>query len=201
MDIVQYLTSSIGLYFDRNKNIKSLGKGASWSMALLVVAVLSALTAVITEVLTNTEGTIVESAVIAIVISLISVVIGSFFGYGILHLFLSLFGGKARFESTLKYGLSVSIFPGLVSLVISFIAALLNPTSQNLAITVIVVLIAVLISIWSFIVSIFVYSTIHRISVWKALLAMIIPFIIFTVLAALVVLLFVLFGGAPLSAN
>jgi hypothetical protein len=104
--------------------------------------------------------------------------------YGILHLFLRIFGGKAKFEETIRFGLSISIFPTLIGVLFSFIPQnFIDMQRNNFAIPNMIVfgfigILALGVIIWNLIVSVFVYSKLHKISKGKALLAMILPLII-----------------------
>ena len=202
MEIMQYIQNSLNLYFGKlNKGYKYIDKEVNWKQAYLIVVSLTIISGII-GILINFTNTFGENPTnLEIIGAFIGMIIGVFLGillgmvisYGILHLLLRAFGGTAKFEETIKYGLSISIFPIIVGIIVRFIPESLvninnNPTTPNIIIFTTLALITLIIILWNFIVSINVYSKLHKIDKIKTAFAMILPLLIVGILLGLLII-------------
>jgi len=194
MDIVKLIKNSVAPYFgEEKKSFEYIKKKVKWSEMFLFVVILSVLSYFL-ENLVNSE----EKILIPNYMLYIGVFVGTpmllFLGYGLNHLFLKLFGGKAIFEDTLKFGNSVSIFPLFITTLLGLIPLSLIDTNTTFgnAFEILVYFMIIGVGIWSIVVTIRMYSKLHKISMFRVFMAMILPMFIIMFLVFIAIIIFAL---------
>lgn len=188
MDIGEYLSKTINMYFGKveegynyvNKNV------GLWDSIIVyfLLALISIIVSTITDITSYQQfgANIVLLMVGVILFSLIILPIAILIGYGLIHLFLKIFGGKASFAETIKFAISASIFSIILGTITSGITNILISNVQNIAFeityTIVMLFISLAIAIWALIVLARTLGLAHKISTGKALIAIILPAII-----------------------
>ena len=198
MDIIEYVKSSVMLYFGRdnqNEGYAYIEKNVEWLIAFFIVYVLSAISSLISSVLNPPAGMSVTviSAIGGLVGEFFGMAIGVFIGYGILQLMFMLFGGKASFLDTVKFGLSISIFSSLIAIVVSLFLALALANTEGYTMLFVLVPLVLAFIVWTFVVSVQVFSRLHQISALRTVFAMLIPLFIVLAIILIVVIVFAAF--------
>ena len=112
----------------------------------------------------------------------ITYLIGSFIGFGILHLIAKAFGGKSNFKKFFAVGLHTSILGWVM--IVPFLGMFLGFIAK----------------IWGIIAMYFVIKNVHELSSGKSILVLLIPILISIIIAAIVAAIlaatfFSMFGG------
>jgi len=185
MDIISHISNSLALFFDRDKGFKQIAKKSDLGVAIISLFLVYLIAEIFTVAFNGTADNLLIGVLTAVIGSLIGTLFLGFVGYGIVHLLLKMFGGKAQYLDTVKFGLSLGILGGVLQILGSFIP--MNLLDNNMVAIPLLGLILAF-GIWVLIVSAAVFSKAHKITKTRALLALLIPMI--------VVLLLVLVVGA-----
>lgn len=193
MDLALYFKEACRVYVNPKKAYKYLEKNASPWVAFLTIYILSMVSAFISEILYPTTSQnlgFVLTVILGLIIGLIGIGIYILIGYGIVHLTFKFFKGKAEFVDTIRLGLTVSIVPSLVAILGAFVP----PNLENLVLFLVYLLISIGISIWAFVINVLVQSRLHKVSIVKSVIALLMPLILtllVLVLVGIVVLILV----------
>lgn len=215
MDILKFFQNSLGLYFGKYKEgAKYLNKEVKWFGAFLFAFALMVISNIIGVVFNpiayrgvfNQIGVAGVSmfllGIIGVLFNLLFFVIFVFGGYGLLHLFFKMFGGKGLYTDTIKYGMALLVFPTLVNFVTSIFGglSLLGGEILMSVISALIGFIGLGVFIWHVIMSVLVYSIAHDISEGKSFGALALTFVAFVIigLVLLVFLLLMFFGTAAM---
>ncbi len=201
---MEYIKNSVSLYFEKiDNNYNYIEKKTTWLQVLLVVVGISLISSVLSTFVESVSNPIygfnVGLFIGTFIGTLIFVPIMLFLSYGFLHLMLKIFGGKGTFKETFKFGMSVSIFPSLIFLLLSLLpASYMENETLGLLFALIFIILGFGFMIWSLIISARVYSKVHSITTGKALIAMIVPMVILFIIIAIIafILAFVYFSSS-----
>lgn len=207
MDIVKFFKNSINLYFEKKyDSYNYIHKKISWwevFLTFLILGVFSAMISFIFDPAIKEDFSMAISPLIMLVVFVIVLILMAFmtfFSYGILHLILKLFGAKGSFKDTFKFGMSISIFPSLVFIVLGILPLFFqNNIILTTVFSVIMFFIAIVFFIWTLIISGKIYSKVHDIALWKAIVAMLVPFVFFVILIFMALMLYVFMVGVESS--
>lgn len=171
VDIGRFLIACVELYFgveSREDGFDFIHTHVLWSEPFFIMLFFSLWYALIGDV-EFTFFSIVESA---IHFSLVSVIL-----FGIIYFFMRVLGGIGTFKDTYKFGLSIWFFPVIVNIILSFVNGLIGVNFISILLGVF----ASLVAIWFLIISVLVYSKIHKLSIEMSVLGLLFPFILTSV--------------------
>ncbi len=200
MDVIEYVNKSFGLYFGDKESYSYIDKNTTWQSAFFVSVGFSFLVSLIAIFVEYTYTTnpnfLIENFISLLIATLILLPITIFVMYGLIYFILKLFGGKADYFNTLRFGVSISMFTTLLIGLFNMIPSRFFNTELNYTLDLIYVVIVLVIVIWAYVVHIRVYSRLHDLSEGKTAIALLIPLLIMFVIALIIFFLFFLFLGA-----
>jgi hypothetical protein len=203
MDIVEYLSKTTNMYFGKvkegynyvNKNVKTWESITFYYLIVLISMLVSTLTDV--TIYQTIDTNIAILILIIIILSMVLYGLGILIGYGLIHLFLKLFGGTGTYQETIKFAISASIFSAIIGTIVSAITNLLMASTTNIVLTVtftiILSLISIGIGIWTIIIVTKTLSLTHNLATLKTFLAIIMPALILLGIAFIIGLLIAFF--------
>lgn len=197
MDIIEYVTKSFGLYFGNKESYNYIDKNINWQIAFFISVgfsfFLSLFSLFIENSYTTNPNFIIENLITLCLNVFILLPILIFGIYGLFFLILKLFGGKADFFNTLKFGISISLFTTLLIAIFDMIPSRFFSLETNYTLDLISVIIILAIAIWMFVVSVKVYSRLHELSEGRTAIALLVPLLIMFVVALIIFFILVLY--------
>ena len=144
---------------------------------------------------TTNPNFLIENFISLIIATFILLPVTIFLMYGVIYLILKLFGGKADYFNTVKFGVSVSMFTTLLIGLFNMVPSRFFSTELNYTLDLIYVIIILAMIIWTFVVFVKVYSRLHELSEGRTAVVLLIPVLIMFVIALIIFFIFVLFLG------
>ena len=199
MDVIEYVNKSFGLYFGDKESYSYIDKNTTWQNAFFVSVGFSFLVSLIAIFIEYTYTTnpnfLIENFISLIIATFILLPVTIFLMYGVIYLILKLFGGKADYFNTVKFGVSVSMFTTLLIGLFNMVPSRFFSTELNYTLDLIYVIIILAMIIWTFVVFVKVYSRLHELSEGRTAVVLLIPVLIMFVIALIIFFIFVLFLG------
>ena len=196
MDVIEYVNKSFGLYFGDKESYSYIDKNTTWQNAFFVSVGFSffvSLIAIFVEyTYTTNPNFLIENFISLLIATAILLPITIFIMYGLIYFILKLFGGKADYFNTLRFGVSISMFTTLLIGLFNMIPSRFFSTELNYTLDLIYVVIILAMVIWTYVVFVKVYSRLHELSEGRTAVALLIPLLIMFVLALIIFLLFFL---------
>lgn len=176
MDLGEFMRNSVYLYLDRERSYTYIAKKCDWRVAFVSMFIVY-LIAGVAKVLVNyatAGGNLLLAFLSVIAVSFISLVVTTFILYGLVHLFLEMFGGVAKFYDTIKFSLSLGFFPAVIMAILNLFALVMNIEIINIIVSGFLFIMAV----WTIVISVLVFAKLHRLREGKAFLAIMIALIL-----------------------
>ena len=198
MDLIKYFISSVKLWFFNNESLDYIQENVTWWQACLSLFSLSFLLFFIgvfinSSIYFELLGSITGSSILFLVLFFlfgifILLPIIYFVTLGMIHLFLLIFGGKAKFSDTVKFFFSIYLLPTIIFSLFSIIQTFLASLNQALLVffSFFYVLFILCFLIWIIILMVYIFSKLHNISILRTVFAVIVlPFLLFLVLLSI----------------
>ena len=173
MKLISYYINSFKVYFSSKRSIDEIHDHHSWSTALIAGIILSFIIDIINLFLSSTNINL-----LSLILLIPSVLLYSFWifvGILIIWILLKFFGGKAKYEDLLKFWVSMSITPTIIISIISLSFEHIFNFSNS---SIIFISIMLIISLWTFYLSIIIYSLLSQINKLRTFLALV-PILLF----------------------
>lgn len=199
MDLINYIKSCYGLYFNDEKSYDEILDRFSFLYVFLVYFIFNLINFFILGLIDFWETSSEKSQVYLIFTYIINNLFSSFFGllifFFLFYFVVSIFNGYSNFKNTLKFGLSITFFSGFFMFIPTVLIDFFYRdvpietfflSSVNIVVLGFYLILMLVVLIWSFVCLINNMSRLHRISKSKIFASLIIPIV-------LMILLFILF--------
>jgi len=175
---VEYVKNCFKTFFLNNESVDYINEKIDWKMAFGVVWGLYSFILFIGELFI--EGISGYSIMVTFGKILFLIPLGLFFVFGLVYLFLRLFGGESDFFETFKFGISVILFPVIIIYFFEVIRMVFN---LNVFFNILFYIFEGGLFVWSLRILVNIYSVIHSISKLRVFLAVFLcPFLVVLVL-------------------
>lgn len=199
MDLIDYVKSCYGLYFNDERSYDEILDRFSFLYVFLVYFIFNFINFFILGLIDFWETSSEKSQIYLIFTYIINSLFSSFLGllifFFLFYFIVSIFNGYSNFKNTLKFGLSITFFSGLFMFIPTVLLTFIYRnvpietfflSSVNIVVLSIYLLLTLVVLIWSFVCLVNNMSRLHKISKSKVFVSLVIPII-------LMILLFILF--------
>jgi hypothetical protein len=194
---LDYLKNCFKLFFLDEKSFDFINDKITWQRAFSILLLIDILFFIFfggisLYNLTISKTNLLFIMFISLLLYLIIFFSSIFLVYSLHFILLKIVGGKGSFFETLKFSFSISIVLSFLSCFIYFLPYL---NTNNILLTIIFLILNIIVSLWTLLVYLKVYSKIHKISKFKVFLAIfLIPlFIIIVFIIVFIIISFLLF--------
>jgi hypothetical protein len=199
MELTSYFKKSINLFFLKEKSYEEIDE-YNVGTSILLYMIITFLGPLIYHIIDCYNTDSMKSKTFLIFTNTFGFVLFSFISifisYGLFHLVFKLLKGKGSFEDTLKFGVTIGIFPLFIFQILNIIYGFIYRETLELsfntfdiiAVSIYGILVLILL-IWSLVVTIKTYSKVHDMSYKRVIASILIVTFVGIVLLSLVILI------------